>query len=58
MKGKRIQYEDDLVIVRDKNGKVIYKGLEDYEPYKYELWVWDDTKGLYTLDGMTKECVG
>lgn len=58
MKGKRIQYEDDLVIVRDKNGKVIYKGLEDYEPYKRELWVWDDTKGLYTLDGMTKECVG
>ncbi len=44
--GKRIQYEDDLVVVT-KKGKEIYKGMEDYEPMKYADWVFKET----TKDG-------
>lgn len=46
----RIEYEDDLVIVK-KNGKVIYKGLEDYEPMNREDWRYDESKGKYILYG-------
>ena len=50
--GDKIKYEDDLVVVTEK-GKEIYKGLEDYEPMRYEPWVWKFTtksgKGHYEL---------
>ena len=56
--GKKIQYEDDLVIVYDKNGKEIYKGIEDNEPMKDENWKYDTSKGHYTLTGgYVKVCV-
>ena len=48
--GKRIEYEDDLVVVYDEKGCVIYKGMEDYEPMRYENWKWEQNKGYYTLD--------
>lgn len=48
--GKKIEYEDDLVAVFDKNGKEIYKGLEDDEPMRYENWKWDSYNRYYTLD--------
>lgn len=58
-KGKgRIDYDDDLVIVYDRKGKVIYKGLEDYEPMKDEPWNWDGTIQGYRLDGYVKILVG
>lgn len=58
LSGRRINFEDDLVVVK-KDGKTIYKGMEDYEPMKYEDWKWDNKKGLYTLTGgYTKECIG
>ena len=47
---RRIDFDDDVVIVT-KGGKVIYKGLEDYEPMKYEPWEWDERKTCYTLPG-------
>jgi len=31
---KRIDFEDDFVIVFDENAQQIYKGIEDYEPVK------------------------
>lgn len=55
-KGKRINCEDDLVIVYDGN-EVIYKGLEDYEPMKYESWKWDEKEKNYKLDVYTKVCI-
>ena len=48
--GKRIEFEDDIVVVYDQSGKVIYKGLEDYDPMKYENWKWIADKGYYSLD--------
>lgn len=46
----RIQFEDDLVVVKDaETGEEIYKGLEDYEELKREDWIWNDTKKLYEL---------
>lgn len=58
-KGKRrIDYDDDLVIVYDTKGKIIYKGLEDYEPMKDEPWRWDENIKGYRLEGMTKVCIG
>ena len=53
-KGSRIDYDDDLVITYDKNGKVVYKGIEDYDPMKYEDWKWDEKTHSYKLDGYTK----
>lgn len=57
-KGKRINYEDDIVVVYDKSGGVIYKGEEDYEPMKYEDWKWNNEKQYYTLgDDYIKVCL-
>ena len=59
--GKRIQYEDDLVKVY-VGDKEVYSGLEDYEPMKREMWLWDDANGEYTLDvdgvKLRKVCFG
>lgn len=58
-KGKgRIDYDDDLVIVYDPKGKIIYKGVEDYEPMKDEPWRWDESVRGYKLDGYVKILVG
>ena len=58
--GKRIRYDDDFVVVTT-NGREIYKGIEDYEPMKYELWKWNEAEQAYFLkvDGKTykKECI-
>lgn len=54
---KRIDFDDDLVIVYDENGKKIYKGIEDEEPMKDEHWKWDNTEKVYKLDGYTKVCL-
>lgn len=50
--GTRIDAEDDLVVViLGKNE--IYKGLEDYDPFKNENWKWvtttKDGRGHYEL---------
>lgn len=46
--GKRINYDDDLVVVTI-NGKEIYRGIEDNEPLKYELWKWNESEKAYFL---------
>lgn len=47
----RIQYEDDLVIVKDaETNEVYYKGLEDYEELKREDWKWNDKEKHYELE--------
>lgn len=51
----KIEFEDDLVVVK-KNGKVVYKGTEDYEPMKDEPWKWDGKKYILS-GGFTKEKV-
>ena len=56
--GKKINYEDDLVVVYDKDGNVVYKGVEDSEGMKDEPWKWDDSIGAYRLDDFIKTCVG
>lgn len=58
MKTKRIEYEDDLVIVYDEKGAEAYRGLEDYDPNKDLDWRWDDARQCYTYKGWTKVCVG
>lgn len=54
---KRIIYEDDLVVVMDGK-RVVYKGMEDYEPMKYEPWEFKvttkDGKGHYELGKFKK----
>lgn len=54
---RRIEYEDDIVVVYDENDKVIYKGLEDYEPMKDENWVWNSSMQAYILDSYIKICL-
>lgn len=57
MKTKEIEYEDDIVVVYDSNGNELYRGLEDYEPNKYEPWVYNEKTGEYTYNGMRKVCL-
>ena len=57
MKTRMIEFDDDIVIVYDAKGKIIYKGMEDYEPMNNEPWKWNEEKGYYTLDGMIKKCI-
>ena len=33
---RRVNFDDDLVIVYDEDDREIYRGLEDYEPMKDE----------------------
>lgn len=46
--GRRLEYEDDLVVVK-RGSEVLYKGLEDYNPMSDEDWVWNNSKGCYEL---------
>ena len=57
MKTKRIQYDDDLVIVYDEAGRVAYKGMEDYDPNKDLDWRWNAAEGCYTYLGWKKICI-
>lgn len=57
MKTKEIEYEDDIVIVYDAEGREIYRGLEDYEPNKDEPWVYNEKTREYTYNGMRKVCL-
>lgn len=52
----RISFDDDIVEVR-KGSKVIYRGMEDYEPMKYESWEYDERRKLYRLGKYTKRKV-
>ena len=54
---KRIEFEDDLVIVFDGNESQIYKGIEDYEPMKDEDWKWDPSENVYRLNKYIKICL-
>ena len=58
VKGKRIQYEDDIVIVYDENMDVAYEGLEDYDPNKDLPWKWDESRGGYVYKDWFKVCIG
>lgn len=49
IKRTQIRYEDDLVVVYDSNGEVIYKGIEDYEDYKRYDWEWNEGLQAYVL---------
>lgn len=52
---KRINYEDDIVIVYNPKGEVDYKGIEDYNQYRDADWAWDEEHKYYTHvhDGKT-----
>ena len=47
---RRINYDDDLVVVYNPDGGVDYKGISDDNPYKYDEWEFDDDEGVYYLD--------
>lgn len=54
---KKIDFEDDLVIVYDENETQIYKGIEDYEPMKDEDWKWDNSEKVYRCGSYIKICL-
>lgn len=47
----RIEYDDDLVEVISPSGRVDYRGLHDYNPYKDDDWTYDEAAGHYVLEG-------
>lgn len=54
---KRIDFEDDFVIVFAENEQQIYKGIEDYEPMKDADWKWDPSENVYRFDKYIKICL-
>ena len=54
---RRVNFDDDLVIVYDEDDREIYRGLEDYEPMKDEPWKWDNESQSYKLDKYRKICL-
>lgn len=46
---KRINFDDDLVIVRNPEGEIDYKGMQDDNPYKREDWTFNAKSGSYFL---------
>ena len=58
--GRRIQYEDDLVVVT-QGKKIIYKGLEDYCPMRDLPWKFVVTtkegKGHYEYADYKEYCL-
>lgn len=50
--GRRLDYDDDIVIVRNPDGGIDYKGVFDYCPYKHDF---DD--GDFEFDGELYRCV-
>lgn len=48
-KGKKIQYEDDLVRVYTDKGEVDYEGILDDCPYKYDDYKWNEKEQCYDL---------
>jgi len=54
---RRIDFEDDVVIVYDKDDNVIYQGMEDYEPMKREDWKWNQKLEVYELTADKKKYI-
>lgn len=52
-KGKKLNYDDDIVTVYDEKGKNVSEGMWDYSPYNndetYDTMKWDDTAKNYKL---------
>lgn len=46
--GKKVNHEDDLVVVYDDKGNVDYQGILDCCPYKYDA-MWNEADGNYDL---------
>lgn len=57
--GKRINYEDDLIMVYNEKNEVVEKGIVDYSVYKDEPYTWNEAGGYYDLPhGYKMVCVG
>ena len=46
---KKIEYDDDLVVVYSEEDGCVYKGIEDYEPMNDEDWKWDSKLQAYKV---------
>lgn len=57
MKTKKIEYDDDFVIVYNAQGREVYRGCEDYEPNNNEPWAWNESDRAYYCNGWKKICL-
>lgn len=57
-RGRRLNYEDDVVTVYDDKGNVDYRGIHDYSPYKDDKMTWDDKAKNYKLQHGYRLVVG
>ena len=59
--GKQVRFEDDIVVVL-KGKEVVYRGMEDYEPMRREMWEFIETtkdgKGYYKFGKYKKYFIG
>ena len=56
--GKRINYEDDVIVVYNEKNEIVEKGIVDYSAYKDEPYTWNEKGGYYDLPhGYKMVCV-
>ena len=56
--GKRINYDDDIVVVYNEKNEIVEKGMVDYSAYKDEPYTWNEKGGYYDLPhGYKMVCV-
>lgn len=54
---RRINYDDDLVVVYNGDGEIEYKGIDDFNPYKDDDWVWDESIKGYRCGDYIQICI-
>lgn len=47
--GKKVGFDDDGVAVYNDKGEIVYEGILDYCPYKYDDYRWNEADGNYDL---------
>ena len=54
---RKIESDNDIVVVTNKNGVRMYRGLQRYEPFRDKPWVYNELYNYYEYNGMTKKCL-
>lgn len=46
---KKVEFDDDVVVIYDESKSIVYKGIEDYSPMVDDGWKWNSELQAYEL---------
>lgn len=46
---KKVEFDDDVVVIYDESKSIVYKGIEDYSPMIDDDWKWNSELQAYEL---------